>query len=105
MASKTMRCKKAAPRARGRGGRMSLSTSLEMDEAEADRTIDAADVMDLRIMRRMSGGSSEGEGSDSDDDAMEEDGSSCGGVRLETRALSFTQVSRIYGRQRNMGTI
>jgi len=44
-----------------------------------------------------------GAGSDSDRGEEEEVDSSERGVRLESRALSFSQMSRIYGKQKKMG--
>jgi len=48
------------------------------------------------------GGSDSG---DSDDETEGSAGAATGGVRLETRALSFSQMSRIYGRQKKMGVL
>jgi hypothetical protein len=44
-------------------------------------------------------------GSDGSDDEEAAASVRTGGVRLETRALSFSQMSRIYGRQKKMGVL
>ena len=64
----------------------------------------AGDVMAGAILRRRMSGSDDGWGSECSSDG-EEEGAPKGSVHLETRALSFSQMSRIYGKQKTMGTI
>ena len=41
----------------------------------------------------------------SGDEASSDDEADTSGVRLETRSLSFSQMSRIYGKQKKMGVL
>jgi len=66
-----------------------VSRSLEAVDSVAGTSWDMSD----------SGSAS---GSDDEEGAV---GAPKGGVRLETRALSFSQMSRIYGRQKKMGIL
>ena len=65
--------------------------------SEDEGPMEAAAAME----RRMSGSDYGSAGSESEDD----ESFRAGGVRLETRALSFSQMSRIYGKNKRMGIL
>jgi len=89
-------------------GLMSRARSKDVHVDLADDVMEApmargSSLASYSLEEEGDGGSGRMSGSDSDDDFGGV--GAAGGVRLETRALSFSQVGRIYGRQKNMGVL
>ena len=97
---------KAAPKMRKAVRRGSRPSSVDLESAADECLESAADGC------RMEDGEQENDlvcGLDdeagSGDEASSDDEADTSGVRLETRSLSFSQMSRIYGKQKKMGVL
>ena len=104
MAARMMMTERAPARSERRSSdddEASVEASSYLGECVDEVSASGASCMSHGMSDRMSDG---GSASDSDDD---EGGARApkGGVQLETRALSFSQMKRIYGRQKKMGIL
>lgn len=89
----------------GAGAFLFRSASPVLTCDAVDEPMDELEGASLERRMSDSGDEYSDRGSDGSDDEEAAASVRTGGVRLETRALSFSQMSRIYGRQKKMGVL